>query len=423
MRIEVICTGDELLTGLTTDTNSPYFMGKLFALGEQIAHVQIVPDDRAAIRSALESAARRADAVLVSGGLGPTADDLTAECAAEAAGVKLVTHEETLRKIQARFAQRRMAFTPNNARQAQVPEGAEVVANEVGSAPMFIQRVGRCTLFYVPGVPREYRHLVDHSVLPRLSEMIARQPDRIFRASRLLKTVGLPESHLDAKMAPLARLHPKVTFGYRTHAPENHLKLLAEGESQAQADKALRLAEEAARELLGERLFGIGDASLASSLVNALRERRETVAVAESLTGGWVAHLIVSEQGAGDVFLGGLIPYDLPLKTQLLGVEPKRIEETQAVAPDVALQMARAARQMLGATYGLSTTGFAGPAGGTETEPVGTVYVGLAGPGIEKVERHVFQGDRRGDREWVRRFAAAQALDLLRTHLLNSATT
>ena len=163
MRIEVLCTGDELLTGLTADTNSPYFMDRLLALGEQVARTTVVGDVREEILEALRTLSARADVVLVSGGLGPTADDLTAGCAAEAAGVALVESAEALAALEARFARRGIVVTPNNRRQAQVPQGAEVVLNPNGSAPMFVLRLGKATLFFLPGVPREYRHLVEDS--------------------------------------------------------------------------------------------------------------------------------------------------------------------------------------------------------------------------------------------------------------------
>ena len=171
MRVEVLCTGDELLTGLTVDTNSPYFMEQLLPHGEQVARTTVVGDVREEILEALRTLSAREDVVLVSGGLGPTADDLTAECAAEAAGVPLVESAEALAALEARFARRGILLTPNNRRQARVPRGAEVVLNPNGSAPMFVLRLNRATLFFLPGVPREYRSLVDTEVLPRLKRL------------------------------------------------------------------------------------------------------------------------------------------------------------------------------------------------------------------------------------------------------------
>lgn len=414
MRIEVICTGDELLNGLTTDTNSPYFMARLFELGERVVHAQTVGDVREEIVQALRSTAARARAVLVSGGLGPTADDLTAECAAAAAGVPLVEDQPTLDLIRARFAKRGIAFTPNNARQALVPRGAEVVRNPVGTAPMFIQQVGGCTLFFVPGVPREYRALVDQQVLPRIAKLLQAEPNRTFRAFRLLKTVGLPESHLDALVAPLAKVHTRVIFGFRTHAPENHLKLLAEADTQPAADRALAEAEKDCEGVLKEFLFGKDQDSFAGVVGALLRGQKATLAVAESVTGGKIAELLTEERGASDYFVGSAVTYHESLKQRWASVPAEQLARFGAVSKEVALSMAEGVRAQAATTYGLSVTGFAGPTGGTASDPVGTVYYALAGPSGSKWHRTFLPGDR----ERVRAFAAYQALDLLRQHLM-----
>jgi nicotinamide-nucleotide amidase len=414
VRIEVLCTGDELLTGLTTDTNSPYFMGKLFDLGEKVARSQTVGDVREHIIEALTSLPARCDAVLVSGGLGPTADDLTAECAAAAAGVRLIENGEVLAELKARFAKRNFAFTPNNAKQALIPEGAEVVRNPVGTAPMFIQRIGRCTLFFVPGVPREYRALVDAEVLPRIAKLLEADPHRVFRAARLLKTIGLAESHLDAKVAPLAKIHPRVTFGFRTHAPENHLKLLAEGATQREADETLAAAERDCREALRPYVFGADQDSFASVLGALLRERGATVGIAESCTGGLASELLSSPAGASNYFIGGAVVYANEMKVKWAGVRPETLQAHGAVSKEVAIELAEGARRACEATYGLSITGIAGPSGGTAEKPVGTVHFALATPkGTQWQQQRMI-----GDRERIRLFAAAQALDMLRRHLL-----
>lgn len=417
MKIEVVCTGDELLTGLTVDTNSAYFMGKLFALGEKVARLTTVGDVREDITAALKEVASRADAALVSGGLGPTADDFTAECAAEAAGVPVVIDEGVLAAIKARFAERGVAFTPNNARQARVPQGAEVVKNPFGSAPMFILKLGGCALFFVPGVPREYKGLVDTEVLPRLKAMLDRQPSRVHRAFRLLKTVGLPESHLDARVAPLAKAHPRIVWGFRTHAPENHLKLMAEAPTQAEADQALEAAYAACVPLLGEHLFGVEDESFPAKVGELLVKRGRTVALAESCTGGLVAELLTSVPGSSRYVIGGAVTYHERMKVRWAGVREETLAAHTAVSREVAMEMAAGVRAQAGADYGLSVTGYAGPDGGTEAEPVGTVYLGLAGPdGKAEFERHRFLGER----VRVRAFAAYGALDLLRRRLLLS---
>lgn len=409
MRIEVLCTGDELLTGLTADTNSSFFMGKLFELGEKVQRVHLVGDVHADITEAILAASQRADAVLVSGGLGPTADDLTAEAAAAAAGVPLVEDAAVLEAIKARFARHGFAFTANNARQARVPSGAEVVINPVGSAPMFILRLGRCTLFFVAGVPREYKYLVEHEVLRRLKAMIEQQPGRVFRASRLLKTVGLAESHLDDAVAPIARAHPQVVFGFRTQSPENHLKLTAEAESQDAADRALATVEEACRRVLAPFLFGAGDDEFPALVGALLTLRRETVGVVDGCTGGLTAQLLAAPSGSSTYLAGALVVNRALLQARWVQVDLALLERSAGVSREAALAMAEGVRREAGTTYGVGLLGFVGPGGGSAADPVGTAYCALADSRGASCERHVFAGEP----ERIRSFAAYKAIEVL----------
>jgi nicotinamide-nucleotide amidase len=413
MRIETLCTGDELLTGLTSDTNSRFFQALLLErCGLTVRRSTVVGDVKADLVEVLNALAARCDVVLVSGGLGPTTDDLTAESAAEAAGVALVEDAQVMAHIRARFERRGIALTENNHRQARVPAGAEAVLNDEGSAPLIIQRRGGCTLFFVPGVPREYRHLVEAHVLPRIAAM-TQGPGREVTRLRLLKTVGLPESHLDAKMAPLRAHHPRVTFGYRTHAPENHLKLLAVAPTGAEADGALAAAERDARAALGDVVFGAGDETLAGVVGAALRARGLTLAVAESCTGGLVSAACTDVAGASEWFIGGGATYAASAKTAWAGVTPAVLAQHGAVSEVVARAMAAGVAAALAASCGLSVTGYAGPTGGDAEHPIGTVFIGVATPEGLTCQRHRFAGDR--DR--VRLFAAATALDALRRRL------
>ena len=417
MRVELLCTGDELVTGLTPDTNSPYLEARLFELGIKVGRVVLVGDVREDITRGLEEAASRSDVVIVSGGLGPTADDFTAECAAAAARVPLVEDAGTLRFLRERAQQRGRELTPNVARMALVPEGSEVVPNPVGSAPLFIVRLGACRLFFLPGVPREYRALVDGEVLPRVRAELERRPERTWRAFRLLRTVGLPESVLDARVAPLAVAHPRVVFGFRTHAPENQLKLMAEAPSQAEADAALAAAEAAARAELGVSVYGADQDTYAGVLARRLTEARATLAIAESCTGGLIASQLASVPGASAFLVGSAVVYTERMKTHWAGVPPEMLERHGAVSRPVAVALAEGIRASCGTTYGLSVTGVAGPSGGTPEHPVGTVYCALAVEGgPTRCERFSLSGDR----ELVRLFAASHALELLREHLLTS---
>lgn len=414
MRIETICTGDELLTGLTSDTNSRYFQEQLLdRTGLTVRRSVVVGDVREDIIEALDAAAARCDAVLVSGGLGPTTDDLTAECAATAAGVKLVMNDAAMKHIEARFKARNIALSENNRRQAMVPEHCEVVLNAEGSAPLFIQKRGSCTLFFVPGVPREYRHLVGQHVVARIAAL-AETGKQTFRKLALLKTVGLPESHLDARVKPLHEKYPRVTLGFRTHPPENHLKLLAEGDDEASASKLLEQVTEEARGLLGTTCFARDDQTMASVVLDALVARKQFLAVAESCTGGMIAELLTSVSGSSRAFYGGACTYLEDAKAKLAQVPEGLMAQFGVVSSETAEAMARGLREFTGVQWTLSTTGYAGPTGGDAENPTGTVFIGISGPnGVSKVERHHFHGDR--DR--VRAFATYAALDLLRREL------
>lgn len=416
MRVELLCTGDELVTGLITDTNSPWFEARLFQLGVKVDRVVLVGDVRPDITQGLLEVAFRADEVLVSGGLGPTMDDFTLECAAAAAGVPLVEDPRVVEWLKERYAQRNIPMNPNALRMARIPQGAEVVRNPVGSAPLVIMRLGRARLFFVPGVPREYKALADGEVLPRIRAALEQDPERVYRAFRLLRTVGIPESKLDATVAPLVPQHPRVVFGFRTHAPENHLKLMATAPSQVEADTALAASEDASRKLFGTAIFGADEEEYAQVLAKLLTKAGATLATAESCTGGLIAQQLTAVSGASTFFIGGAVTYAEKMKVAWAGVPAAVLERHTAVSRETAVAMAEGIRAACGTTYGLSVTGYAGPTGGTPEDPVGTVYCALAAEGSPtRCERFTIMGDR--DR--VRLFAATSALELLRHHLLS----
>ncbi len=415
MRVELLCTGDELVTGLITDTNSPWFEARLFELGVKVERILLVGDVRPDITQALLEVASRADVALVSGGLGPTMDDFTLECAAAAAGRSLVEEPRALEWLRERYAKRNIPISAGALRMARVPQGAEVVRNPVGSAPLVIFRLGRCRLFFVPGVPREYKALAEGEVLPRIRAALETDPERVYRAFRLLKTVGIPESQLDAKVAPLVPQHPQVVFGFRTHAPENHLKLMATASTQAEADAALAAAEAASRQVLGTAVFGVDDEEYAPVLAKLLTQAGATLATAESCTGGLIAQQLTAVSGSSAFFIGGAVSYSEKMKMAWVGVPAEVLARHTAVSRETAVAMAEGVRAACGTTYGLSVTGYAGPTGGTPEDPVGTVYCALAAEGRPT---HCERFSLMGDRDRVRLFAATSALELLRQRLL-----
>jgi nicotinamide-nucleotide amidase len=404
LNVEILSTGDELLTGQVVDTNSAWLMDRLWELGVMVRRKTLVGDDRADLDAALRETTARADLVVVSGGLGPTEDDLTSERVAAVLGVPLELHEPSLRVLEERFRKFGRTMTPNNVKQARFPVGAEVLPNRFGTAPGFAVRVGRAEVICLPGVPVEYKGLCQEQVLPRIA---ARLGD--VTAARVLKLLGVPESHADHAMRPIMDdpANAGVRFGYRAHWPEVHLKWMVPGpDAAARAD---RIAA-AARAVFGDAVWGEGKDELPDLVVARLAARGERVAVAESCTGGLLAELVTRVSGASSVFDLGVVAYANAMKERILGVPADLLAEHGAVSEPVARSLAEGARRAGGATWGLGITGIAGPTGGTPEKPVGTVHVALAGPaGAEAVQRLY-----RGDRERIRRQAAYEALNLLR---------
>jgi len=407
LTVEILSTGDELLTGQVVDTNSVWLMDRLWDLGIGVSRKTLVGDDRQDLLAALQETTARAEVVVMSGGLGPTEDDLTAECVAAAMGVPLELHEPTLQAIQERFARMGRTLTPNNHKQARVPRGATVLANRFGTAPGFIAPLGRGEVVCLPGVPVEWKGLCEEAVIPRLSARLTSVP-----AARVVKLFGVPESHADNRMRPVMD-DPRnrgVRFGYRAHWPEIHVKWTVTGpEAQAHADAIL----EEVRQLFGESIWGTGKEELTRLVVGRLAERRERVAVAESCSGGMLSQLLTSVPGASAVFDLGVVAYGNQMKAEVVGVPAAIVEAHGAVSEPVARAMAECVRQRGRAQWGVGITGIAGPAGGSPEKPVGTVHLALAGPSGTGHWWRRYPGDR--DR--IRNMAAHDALNQLRLAL------
>jgi nicotinamide-nucleotide amidase len=404
--VEILATGDELLTGQVVDTNSPWLMDRLWDLGIMVRRKTLVGDDRGDLLAALREATSRSEVVVMSGGLGPTEDDLTAECLATAMGVPLELDEPSLQAIRDRFARFGRAMTPNNEKQARFPRGATVLPNRFGTAPGFVVRLGTADVVCLPGVPVEFRGICEEAVLPRLAARVGERP-----AARLVKLFGVPESHADQRMRPVMDANGDVRFGYRAHWPEIHVKWRVSGpDAEARADAILAQV----RDLFGESIWAAdAKAELPVLVVARLVERGEKAAIAESCTGGLVSQLVTSVPGSSGVFDLGLVTYADFEKTALLGVPPEVLKEYGAVSEPVARIMAEGARVQGRSTWGVGITGIAGPSGGTDEKPVGTVHLAVAGPGgTQHVARRYF-----GDRERVRRTAAFEALNILRLAL------
>ena len=407
VHVELLATGDELLTGQVVDTNSPWLMDRLWDLGVMVRRKTLVGDDHADLAAAIRETTGRAGLVVLSGGMGPTEDDLTSEVVAEVLGVPLERHEPSLRTIEERFRKFGREMTPNNAKQALFPRGAEVVPNRFGSAPGFAARVGRGELVCLPGVPVEYRGLCDEFVLPRVASRLGAVP-----AARVVKLFGVPESHADHAMRPIMDdpANAGVRWGYRAHWPEVHVKWTVAGpDAEAHAERI----GAAVRAAFGDQVWGQGKDELPDRVVARLAARGERVALAESCTGGLVASLLTAVPGASAVLDLGVVAYANAMKQAVVGVPEALLAAHGAVSEPVARALAEGARRLAGATWGVGITGIAGPTGGTPEKPVGTVHLALAGPGGTTAAARTY----RGDRGRVQRQAAFEALDLLRRAL------
>jgi nicotinamide-nucleotide amidase len=407
LHVEVLSTGDELLTGQIADTNSVWLMDRMWDLGLMVRRKTLVGDDRADLLAALRETSGRSDLVVMSGGLGPTEDDLTAEVVAAALGVPLDVHLPSLEAIRLRFQRLGREMTPNNEKQARFPRGATVIPNRFGTAPGFIVPMGRGEVVCLPGVPVEYRGLCEEAVIPRVAARLGE-----VLASRIVKLFAVPESHADERMRPVMDdpENREVRFGYRAHWPEIHVKWSVPGaDGEAHADRILARV----RTLFGDAIWGEGKVELPEIVVTRLLARRERVALAESCTGGLLAELLTSVPGASNVFDLCVVAYSDEMKGRLLAVPEKALAVHGAVSEPVARALAEGARSVGGAAWGVGVTGIAGPSGGTPAKPVGTVHLALAGPaGTEAVQRLY-----RGDRDRIRRQAAFEALNMLRLAL------
>ena len=409
MRCEIIAVGTELLLGQIVDTNSAW-MGEHLALAGIDSHYQTkVGDNFERMVSSIRLGLERSDAVILCGGLGPTQDDITREAIAEVMGVTMVRHPEIGERIRAMFAARGREMADNNLRQADVPEGATVIAQMPGTAPGLVCPVDAKILYAVPGVPHEMRDMLIGTVIPDLQR---RAGIAAVIKSRVLRTWGHSESGLAEMLA--GRIAELDTVGNPTLAFQASgiegikVRITAKAAGAEEAESILAAEEALLRGIIGDAVFGVDDETMESVVMDLLRERGLTLGIAESLTGGLMGARFTAVPGASDVFRGGIVSYASDVKFSLLGVP-----EGPVVSAEAAKAMAVGARRALGADVALATTGVAGPTE-QEGQPVGTVFLGLAMDGVS--EAHLVQLP--GDRQRIRQYAVISAVNLLRHRLL-----
>ena len=406
---EIIAIGSELLTPSRTDTNSLYLTDQLNGLGIEVRQKVIVGDDRTMLTESVRQALRHAGLVILTGGLGPTEDDVTRDAVAAALQRELEFRQDVSDAIEERFRSRGRKMAEINKRQAFVIQGAEVLANPVGTAPGLWIEDGDRLVLLLPGPPSEMKPMFEREVLPRLK----RRVPGVVICSRFYRVTGMTESDLDALIAPVYTKFVNPATTVLASAGDIQVHLRARCASSEEAEALLAEAGTPIEELLGARLYSTNGDSLEAVIGALLRERKATLAIAESLTGGQLGQRITSVPGSSDYFLGGFLTYTDRMKADLLGVDPALIAQHTAVSDPVAAAMAEGARARTGADFAVSTTGEAGPQS-TSGAPPGTVFVGFAADGQNEAVRFVMPGDRNR----VRGFTTNAVLDLLRRRLL-----
>lgn len=415
MTAEIICVGTELLLGDILNSNAQFLAQELAKLGIPHYYQTVVGDNPDRLKQVINIAQSRSRLLIFTGGLGPTPDDLTTETLADFYGVALVEKPEIIADIINKYTARGRQMAPSNRKQALIPEGAAILPNPSGTAPGIIWHPRPdLTILTFPGVPSEMHRMWQETAIPYLRSLGF---GKEIIHSRTLKFWGIAESTLAEKVDNFFELTNPTVAPYANYG-EVKLRISAKAESEIAAIKLIAPIEEILRQITGPDCYGADDETLASVVGNLLLEAGETLGVAESCTGGGLGQMITSVPGSSDYFLGGIMAYHNQVKISLLEIDPDDLATYGAVSHEVAKQMAAGVRLHLLTSWGLSITGIAGPGGGTESKPVGLVYIGVAGPDgqVESFE-HKFNAQQ--SRDWIRRACGHQALDHLRRKLLD----
>ncbi|MCP4448963.1 MAG: competence/damage-inducible protein A [Myxococcales bacterium] len=414
MRAEIITIGDELCRGEIVNTNASWLAGALWDMQITVTHLHSCRDLAEDMAAIIRQAAGRSDLVLLSGGLGPTLDDLTVDLVSELACAEAVVDEESAERMRTRFAGAGVPLVANAERQVRVPKGARVYANSAGLAPGFEVQLGSAQLIAMPGPPRELKAIFNDHLRDRIGELRLARGEKIeYVARRILRVFGKGESHIATALEGL-EIGQGESLHYQVKPPETLVKLVVRGASCELAAGQLKTMETGIRERLGSLVYGVDDDSLPAALLRDLQAAGHTISTAESCTGGLISGLLTDLPGVSRNFTGGAVTYSNAEKARQLGVSTATLEEHGAVSEPVVDEMARGVRERFGTDWGVAVSGVAGPGGGTEDKPVGTVWIAVAGPGDEvKTKRYCWPGAR----DQVRSLAAYWALNLVRRQL------
>ncbi len=408
MRADIICVGNELLTGLVENTNSGFLARRLWSAGISVREVSVVADDKHAIRFALERALDESDLVIITGGLGPTDDDLTKETVADIIKLPLILNEQWLDKLERFFSKRGIKMPANNRKQAMVVEGGILLENQRGTAPgMIVERAGKIIVM-LPGPPQELQQMFDNQVLPHLAD----NNKTSLTAVKTLKCIGIGESMLEEKIKALGKWDlPPISYVARGYEVDLQIKGTGEKEDAA---ISINKAEKILLSVLGDCIYGSDDDTLAGRVADLLKSRKLKLALAESCSGGLLSDLITDIPGSSDFYRGGLIPYNSELKTDLPGITKEFLNREGEVSAATAQAMAEGVKELFNADVAIGITGVAGPESDSAGNPVGLVYIAVSAPGVSESKKIKLGGGRRA----IKERSAQIALDLLRRVLL-----
>ena len=414
MHTEILTTGDEVCSGAIVDSNAAHIATRIEEIGIKIERQTCVRDDIKALSDVIKNIAQRADIVIVTGGLGPTVDDVTSQSAAEAAGVELVQDSEAFNTMQAFFKKLNRPIKGMNKKQALLPKGATCLENPIGTAPGFCMAISGCTFFFLPGVPIEMRMMLADKVLPRIA-VLRGESDGHYMV-KTISVFGLTESAVNEHLIDFNEQYPAITLGFRAKFPEIHIKFYLQGNHVNQMTDLMENAGKWVYQQIGDNVFSVEELSMEGEVGRLLRRQKATLATAESCTGGLIAHRLTDVPGSSAYFLCSAVTYANEAKINILGVASDTLNRVGAVHEETVKEMAIGVRRISGATYGIAVSGIAGPDGGSDEKPVGTICIGLAAPDYVEGYRFHFPF---GDRRMRKLMFATKALDILRRKLIN----
>jgi nicotinamide-nucleotide amidase len=409
MSTEIIIIGDELISGKTRDLNGWYASGCLLSCGLLVSEIRTVGDNYPSIASALRAAVKKSQIVIVTGGLGPTEDDRTTEAVSRVFRRPLVLDQDLLTHIKDSIARLGLPWSPSLEKLAWLPKGARILDSNREMCGFSISR-GDCSLYFLPGVPEQMRELMNRAVIP---DLLQKHRPRLIPRHRLLKVYGMSESHIADVFKGLSDKLNTVIFGFYPSFPENHITVTVRGTEDVQIDRELQRAEQEIRHLLGPYVFASDEQTMEAVVGEMLKDRSMTLSVAESCTGGFIGHRITSIPGSSVYFDRGATVYSNRSKVEMLGVKKETLTVHGAVSEEAVREMAEGIKESAHTDIGLAVTGIAGPEGGTDDKPVGTVYIGLCADEQTFSARYLFSGER----DKVKLHTSEMALDWVRRYL------